>query len=172
MNIVQLNDMERISVGIECLTNEFIDEYPYYATWIEKNIETFKDGSRVVFELREGEFVVGYMMVNLASNKFAKLNGIHVFPEYQKRGYAKSAIQQLLQKLHTANYDYLYVQTRLHNSIVVHMFEILHFNIIGTNYHSIEAQNNWVAAFDLQNKNNMKEMIDVATKIYPGFKVN
>lgn len=50
------------------------------------------------------------------------------------------------------------------------MFEILKFYVIGTNYHSIETQSNWVAAFDLQNRYDMKEMLDLACKIYPGFK--
>ena len=161
-----------ISKGIECLTNEFIGEYPYYKTWIEKNAETFVNGSRIIYELRESDAIVGYMMVNISSGKVAKLNGIHVLPEYQKRGYAKSAIQQLIDELREQNYEYLYIQTRLHNAIVVHMFEILNFYVIGTNYHSIEAQSNWVAAFDLQSKHDMKEMLDLASEIYPGFKAN
>lgn len=48
-------------------------------------------------------------MVNISSGKYAKLNGIHVLPKYQKRGYAKSAIQQLIDELREQNYEYLYV---------------------------------------------------------------
>jgi len=172
MKIVRVYDASSIQRGIDCLTAEFINEYPYYKTWIEKNAETFVNGSRVIYELRDSDAIVGYMMVNIASSKFVKLNGIHVLPEYQKRGYAKSAIQQLIDELRDQNYEYVYVQTRLHNAIVVHMFEILHFYVIGTNYHSIEAQSNWVAVFDLQNKKNMQEMLDLAADTYPGFKPN
>lgn len=172
MKIFKISTPAGISKGIECLTSEFISEYPYYKTWIEKNAETFANGSRVIYELRESCAIVGYMMVNMSTGKFAKLNGIHVLPEYQKRGYAKSAIQQLIEELRKQNYEYLYVQTRLHNSIVVHMFEILNFSVIGTNYHNIEAQSNWVAVFDLQSKHDIKEILDLAIEIYPGFKAN
>ena len=67
---------------------EFIEEYPYYSTWIEKNKATFKDGTRVVYELKDNEKTVGYMMVHFSTAKCAKVNGIYVFQDCQKRGYA------------------------------------------------------------------------------------
>ncbi len=170
MKIVAVSGMERIERGLICLTNEFSAEYPYYKTWIEKNMTTFQNGSRIIYELREADVIVGYMMVNVSDKKIAKLNGIHVLPEHQKHGYARAAMQQLLDELKEQGYEYVYVQTRLHNKIVVHMFEVLHFHIIGMNYHNIEKQENWVAVFDLQRKDNIAEMKGIADKIYPGFK--
>lgn len=41
---------------------------------------------------------------------------------------------------------------RLHNKIVVHMFESLQFDVIGKNYHNIEKKYNWVAVYDLKKK--------------------
>ena len=49
MKIVQLKESERIKEGLRSLTDEFIEEYPYYSTWNEKNEATFKDGTRVVY---------------------------------------------------------------------------------------------------------------------------
>ena len=37
MKIVQLKEFERIQEGLRSLTEEFIGEYPYYSTWIQKN---------------------------------------------------------------------------------------------------------------------------------------
>ena len=58
MKIVQLKEFERIQEGLRSLTEEFIGEYPYYSTWIRKNEATFKDGTRVIYELNDdGETV-------------------------------------------------------------------------------------------------------------------
>lgn len=48
MEIIQLKEFERIQEGLRSLTEEFIGEYHYYSTWIQKNEATFKDGTRVV----------------------------------------------------------------------------------------------------------------------------
>lgn len=142
MKIVQLKEFKRIQEGLRSLTEEFIGEYPYYSTWIQKNEATFKDGTRVIYELNDDGETVGYMMIHFSTAKCAKINGIYVFPNCQKRGYAKEALLQVLEKLKAQKYDYAYIQTRIHNKIVVHMFESLHFDVIGQNYHSIEKQNN------------------------------
>ena len=112
------------------------------------------------------------MMIHFSTAKCAKINGIYVFPDCQKKGYAKKALVQVLEELKERNYDYAYIQTRIHNRIVVHMFETLHFDVIGQNYHSIEKQNNWVAVYDLKQKRNFEEMFDLAEKLYPGFSKN
>ena len=84
MKIFQLKESERIKESLRSLTEEFIEEYPYYSTWIEKNKETFKDGTRVVYELKDNEKTVGYMMVHFSTQKCAKVNGIYIFPDCQK----------------------------------------------------------------------------------------
>lgn len=172
MKIIQLKESEKIKEGLRSLTEEFIREYPYYSTWIQKNEQTFKDGTRVVYELDDNEKVVGYMMVHFSTDKCAKINGIYVFPDYQKKGYAKEALLQVIETLRRQNYDYAFIQTRTHNKIVVHMFESLHFDVIGQNYHKIEKKANWVAAYDLKGKRNFDEMTDLAAQIYPGFSKN
>ena len=152
MKILQLKESERIKESLRSLTEEFIKEYPYYSTWIEKNKATFKDGTRVVYEPKDNEKTVGYMMVHFSTQKCVKVNGIYVFPDFQKRGYAKKALLQVLEGLRKQNYDYAFIQTRTHNKIVVHMFDTLHFDVIGQNYHKIEKQLNWVAVYDLNKK--------------------
>ena len=42
MKIIQLKESERIKEGLRSLTEEFIGEYPYYSTWIQKNEATYK----------------------------------------------------------------------------------------------------------------------------------
>ena len=169
MKIVQLKEFERIQEGLRSLTEEFIGEYPYYSTWIRKNEATFKDGTRVIYELNDDGKTVGYMMIHFPTAKCAKINGIYVFPNCQKRGYAKEALLQVLEELKAKKYDYAYIQTRIHNKIVVHMFESLHFDVIGQNYHNIEKQSNWVAVYDLWRRRNFGEMVDLAEQLYPGF---
>ena len=52
------------------------------------------------------------------------------------------------------------------------MFDTLHFDVIGQNYHKIEKQLNWVAVYDLNKKRNFDEMCDLAAQLYPGFSKN
>ena len=111
-------------------------------------------------------------MIHFSSTMCAKINGIYVFPDCQKKGYAKKALLQVLEELKKQNYKYAYIQTRIHNKIVVHMFESLHFDVIGKNYHSIEKQNNWVAVYDLKEKRDFEEMFKLAEQLYPGFSKN
>ena len=172
MKIVLLKDSRQIKEGLRSLTEEFIDEYPYYSIWIHKNEATFSNGSRVVYELRDEEKVVGYIMVHFSTAKCAKINGIYVFPDCQKKGYAKAALLQVIEELKQQNYEYAYIQTRIHNKIVVYIFESLHFDIIGKNYHNIEKQDNWVAVYDLKGKKDFKEMLELAEQLYPGFSKN
>lgn len=82
MKILQLKESERIKESLRSLTEEFIKEYPYYSTGIEKNKATFKDGTRVVYELKDNEKTVGYMMVHFSTQKCVILQHsfIRVFP--------------------------------------------------------------------------------------------
>ncbi len=169
MKIIQLKEAERLKEGLRSLTEEFIGEHSYYSTWIQKNSSTFKDGTRIVYELNDKEKVVGYMMVHFSTEKCAKINGIFVFPDCQKRGYAKEALLQVLEQLKSQNYDYAFIQTRTNNKIVVHMFDSLHFDVIGQNYHKIENQTNLLAVYDLKEKRNFDEMFALAEQLYPGF---
>lgn len=169
MKLEVLLAWSEIQEGLRSLTEEFISEYPYYAEWIKKNEDTFRNGNRLVVAMRDEEKKVGYMMLHFSSKTCAKINGIYVFPECQKKGYAKQALKQILENLKYIGYEYAFIQTRLHNEIVVHMFETLNFNVIGKNYHNIEKKYNWVACFDLQGKADEQEMKALAEKLYPGF---
>ena len=169
MKVLLLKEEQKINEGLRSLTEEFIDEYPYYAEWVKKNEHTFKSGERVVYELEDCNKTVGYMMVHFSTSKYAKVNGIYVFPEFQRNGYAKQALLEILNELKNNDSEYVYIQTRLHNKIVVHMFESLKFDVIGKNYHNIEMKDNWVAVFDLKRKRNFTEMTSLAESIYPGF---
>lgn len=169
MKIIPLVNNDKIQESLRSLTEEFIGEYPSYADWIQKNKQTFEDRTRIVYAMTENNKIVGYMMVHHSTDRCAKINGIYVFPEYQKKGYAKQSILQIIKELKNQNYDYVFIQTRLHNKIVVHMFEILHFNVIGKNYHNVEKQDNWLAVFDIKEKRNFSEMYELAKSLYPGF---
>ena len=52
------------------------------------------------------------------------------------------------------------------------MFDTLHFDVIGQNYHKIEKQPNWVAVYDLKEKRDFDEMYALAAQLYPGFYKN
>lgn len=67
--------------------------------------------------LIDNEKTVGYMMVHFSTQKCAKVNGIYVFPDCQKRGYAKKALLQVLEELRKQKYDYAFIQTRTHNKM-------------------------------------------------------
>ena len=81
-------------------------------------------------------------------------------------------LYQILEELRKQSYDYAFIQTRTHNKIVVHMFDTLHFDVIGQNYHKIEKQLNWVAVYDLKEKRDFGEMYALAAQLYPGFSKN
>ena len=172
MKIVLLKEPKRIKEGLRSLTKEFIGEHSYYSIWLYKNKVTFQDGSRVIYELRDEKKVVGYMMVHFSTSKCAKVNGIYVFPDCQKKGYGKQALMQIIEELKKQNYEYVYIQTRIYNKIVIHMFDILQFDVIGKHYHQIEQQNNWVAVYDLKGKRDFNEMLELAEELYPNFSKN
>ena len=61
----------------------------------------------------------------------------------------------------------IYVQTRLDNNAVVHLFDKTGFKLIGTNYHNVEQRNNWVACRNLNNI--IIDEQNIAAQIYDGF---
>lgn len=172
MKIILLKENEKLQEGLRSLTKEFMEKHSYYLRWIQKNEQTFKNGTRVIYELNDNGKTVGYMMIHFSTAKCAKINGIYVFPDCQKRGYATEALLQILKELKKQNYKYAYIQTRLYNKIVIHMFESLNFDIIGQHYHDIEKQNNWLAVYDLEGNRNFDEMHELARQLYPGFSKN
>lgn len=169
MKIFPVHDVTRLGNALECLINEFEGKHTYYVEWIHSMESTFADGTRVVYELNDDGKCVGYMMVHFCSDKSLKINGIHVLPDCQRKGYAKEAFLQLFEEGKKAGYEYVYIQTRLYNKIVLHMFESMNFDVIGKKYHEIEDMYNWVAVYDLLGKNNMEEKLSIAKRIYKGF---
>lgn len=43
--IKRLNTPDEFNKGVTALTEIFIEEYPYYSKWIEKNLEQFRMGA-------------------------------------------------------------------------------------------------------------------------------
>lgn len=169
MKLMRLHEKEELQKGIDALTEIFIGEYPYYSTWINKNRHQFESGEKTIFSAEENDEIVGYMMVHFCCDKVAKLNGIYVFEEYKGKGYASEAINQLTKLLGQSDMDLLYVQTRLDNNTVVHLFDKTGFDLIGTNYHEVEEKDNWVACYSLSNNKNIDKQA-IATEIYDGYK--
>lgn len=169
MKLMILHEKEELQKGIDALTEIFIGEYPYYSTWINKNKHQFESGEKTIFSAKENDEIVGYMMVHFCNDKIAKLNGIYVFEEYKGKGYASEAINQLTKLLGQSDMDLLYVQTRLDNNAVVHLFDKTGFDLIGTNYHEVEEKDNWVACYNLSN-NSTINVQKIATQIYDGYK--
>ncbi len=169
MKLMRLHEKEELQKGIDALTEIFIGEYPYYSTWINKNKHQFESGEKTIFSAKENDEIVGYMMVHFCNDKIAKLNGIYVFEEYKGKGYASEAINQLTKLLGQSDMDLLYVQTRLDNNAVVHLFDKTGFDLIGTNYHEVEEKDNWVACYNLSN-NSTINVQKIATQIYDGYK--
>lgn len=65
--------------------------------------------------------------------------------EFKGQGIASKAILELINILKQNSIDLVYVQTRLDNNAVVHLFDKTNFKLIGTNFHEVEQKNNWVA---------------------------
>lgn len=169
MKITLLTRSDELQKGLEELIKEFIDEYPYYETWIKENQRKFETFKRVVYKLEDNNEIVGYAMVNFSTNNSAKINGIFVYSNFQNRGYASNSLKLILQELKEKKYEYAFVQTRLTNKTVVHLFDKLGFVLVGKKIHDVEKQENWVAAYDLLSNQDIKKMKLVASQEYEGF---
>lgn len=167
INLKRLKTKEELEKGIESLTSIFIEEYPYYSTWISKCMEQFVSGEKQILSVEKDDKTVGYLMLHFSTSKIVKINGIYIFEEFKGQGIASQAILKLVKILTQSSVDLIYVQTRLDNNAVVHLFDKTNFELIGTNFHEIEQKNNWVAC----NKINplITQEQEIATNIYDGF---
>lgn len=160
-NECELND------GIRALTLIFIDEYPYYSTWIEKHKDQFMNGEKQIIRVEDETNLLGYIMIHFISPELVKINGIYIFEEYKGKGIATKSIIELINVLKNANVNLIYIQTRLDNNAVVHLFDKTGFKLIGTNYHEVEQKNNWVACCNINSL--LVDEQEIASKIYDSF---
>ena len=63
IEIERVNTPEEFESGVLTLTEIFIDEYPYYITWIRKNLEQFKDGEKQILQIKSNDELLGYLKV-------------------------------------------------------------------------------------------------------------
>ena len=157
IKVSRIETDNELKAGIESLTSIFIEEYPYYSTWIEKNMHQFYSGEKQI----------GYIMIHFSSMNIVKINGIYIFEENKGKGIATQALTNLCELLKQVNVDLIYVQTRLDNNAVVHLFDKTGFKLIGTNYHNVEQRNNWVACCNLNDV--IIDEQNIAGQIYDGF---
>ena len=158
---------EEFDNGVDSLTSIFIEEYPYYSTWIKKHVDQFETGEKQILSISEENKLLGYLMIHFCSKEIVKINGIYIFEEQKGKGIATQAVNSLTTMLKNINVKFIFVQTRLDNNAVVHLFDKTGYKLIGTNYHSVEHKNNWVACNNLS-------MLDVdeqsiASGVYDGF---
>lgn len=167
IELKKTNTIEEFKNGVFALTEIFIDEYPYYATWIKKNIDQFKCGEKQILKIKNNDELVGYLMIHFCKENIVKINGIYIFENNKGKGIATKAIEKLTETLSENGVDLIFVQTRLDNNAVVHLFDKTGYDLIGTNYHKIEEKNNWVACNNVSKKMNNSQ--DIASEIYDGF---
>lgn len=167
VNLKSVTTKEEFEKGVEALTSIFIEEYPYYSTWISNHLEQFVNGEKQILSVEKDNEIVGYFMIHFFTTKIVKINGIYIFEEYKGQGIASMATLELINMLKQNSVELVYVQTRLDNNAVVRLFDKTGFKLIGTNYHDVEQKNNWVAC------NKINPLItneqEVASKIYDGF---
>lgn len=158
---------EEFSNGVESLTSIFIEEYPYYSTWINSHMDQFKRGEKQILSINDENELLGYLMIHFCTDKIVKINGIYVFENNKGKGIATLAINELTKLLQKMNVQLIFVQTRLDNNAVVHLFDKTGYNLIGKNFHPVELKDNWVAC------NNVSSLeIDeqkIALDLYDGF---
>lgn len=169
IKVSRIETDDELKAGIESLTSIFIEEYPYYSTWIEKNMHQFYSGEKQILKVLDNQNnqLLGYIMIHFNSKNIVKINGIYIFEENKGKGIATQALTNLCELLKQVNVDLIYVQTRLDNNAVVHLFDKTGFKLIGTNYHNVEQRNNWVACRNLNNI--IIDEQNIAGQIYDGF---
>ena len=106
-------------------------------------------------------------MIHFCTSKIVKINGIYIFDEFSNQGVATAAINELINKLTKLFIDLIYIQTRLDNNSVVHLFDKTNFQLIGTNFHEVENKNNWVACHKINSSITNEQ--EIAQKLYKGF---
>ena len=167
VNLKRITTKEEFEKGVESLTSIFIEEYPYYSTWISNHMDQFIRGEKQILSVEKDNEIVGYFMIHFSTNKIVKINGIYIFEEFKGQGIASKAILELINILKQNSIDLVYVQTRLDNNAVVHLFDKTNFKLIGTNFHEVEQKNNWVAC-NIINSLITNEQ-EIASAIYDGF---
>lgn len=167
VNLKRITTKEEFEKGVESLTSIFIEEYPYYSTWISNHMDQFIRGEKQILSVEKDNEIVGYFMIHFSTNKIVKINGIYIFEEFKGQGIASKAILELINILKQNSIDLVYVQTRLDNNAVVHLFDKTNFKLIGTNFHEVEQKNNWVACNKINSLITNEQ--EIASAIYDGF---
>lgn len=167
VNLKRVTTKEEFEKGVESLTSIFIEEYPYYSTWISNHMDQFIRGEKQILSVEKDNEIVGYFMIHFSTNKIVKINGIYIFEEFKGQGIASKAILELINILKQNSIDLVYVQTRLDNNAVVHLFDKTNFKLIGTNFHEVEQKNNWVACNKINSLITNEQ--EIASAIYDGF---
>lgn len=167
VNLKRVTTKEEFEKSVESLTSIFIEEYPYYSTWISNHMDQFIRGEKQILSVEKDNEIVGYFMIHFSTNKIVKINGIYIFEEFKGQGIASKAILELINILKQNSIDLVYVQTRLDNNAVVHLFDKTNFKLIGTNFHEVEQKNNWVACNKINSLITNEQ--EIASAIYDGF---
>lgn len=167
VNLKRVTTKEEFEKGVESLTSIFIEEYPYYSTWISNHMDQFIRGEKQILSVEKDNEIAGYFMIHFSTNKIVKINGIYIFEEFKGQGIASKAILELINILKQNSIDLVYVQTRLDNNAVVHLFDKTNFKLIGTNFHEVEQKNNWVACNKINSLITNEQ--EIASAIYDGF---
>lgn len=163
----RISMQEEFDKGVEALTSIFIEEYPYYSTWISNHLEQFKSGEKQILSINNENELLGYLMLHFCTDKIVKINGIYVFENNKGKGIATMAISELTKLLQKMNVQLIFVQTRLDNNAVVHLFDKTGYNLIGKNFHPVELKDNWVACNNVSSLELDEQK--VALEIYDGF---
>ena len=167
VNLKRVTTKEEFEKGVESLTSIFIEEYPYYSTWISNHMDQFIRGEKQILSVEKDNEVVGYFMIHFSTNKIVKINGIYIFEEFKGQGIASKAILELINILKQNSIDLVYAQTRLDNNAVVHLFDKTNFKLIGINFHEVEQKNNWVACNKINSLITNEQ--EIASAIYDNF---
>ena len=163
----RISTQEEFDKGVEALTSIFIEEYPYYSTWISNHLEQFKSGEKQILSINNENELLGYLMLHFCTDKIVKINGIYVFENNKGKGIATMAISELTKLLQKMNVQLIFFQTRLDNNAVVHLFDKTGYNLIGKNFHPVELKDNWVACNNVSSLELDEQK--VALEIYDGF---
>lgn len=169
LNLFKVKNTQSITMILETLKEEFIITYPYYGTWIEKIKEGFALGVRELYEIKHNESLIGYILIHFCPNSCVKINGLLIFKEFRGNGYGSKALNQLVRQLKCKDISYAYIQCRIENQAMYHLFHKLGFSLIGTNFHPIEKEFNWLGVYDIKQSNHVEKMVVLANKIYDNF---
>lgn len=169
LNLIKVKNTQSITMILETLKEEFIIIYPYYGIWIENIKEGFDLGVRELYEIKHNESLIGYILIHFCPNSCVKINGLLIFKEFRGNGYGGKALNQLVKQLKSKDINYAYIQCRIENKAMYHLFHKLGFILIGTNFHPIEKAFNWLGVYDIKQSNHVEEMVVLANNIYENF---